>query len=162
MELDKAFQFAVILAWDDLMKASQPRSVRVEYRSKPGISLDNVSVWSSKAWGYHDLVCDYWTSASSAHPSGVCFKNGHGSARLADTLGFIMENQDRFTRPADAGHSGLVLIDPPAGDERIEAASWAKRVVDIPTNAGLQSVNDVLESGAWWPERHLQAQGRSQ
>ncbi len=76
MELDKAFEFAVILAWDDLMKASEPGSVRVEYQGKPGISLDHVSVWSAKAWGYHDLVCDYWTSTSSAHPSGLCFMNG--------------------------------------------------------------------------------------
>jgi len=29
MELDKALQFAVIAAWDDLMKASQPSSVPV-------------------------------------------------------------------------------------------------------------------------------------
>ena len=41
MELDKAFEFAVILAWDDLMKASQARSVRVEYQGKPGTSLDH-------------------------------------------------------------------------------------------------------------------------
>jgi hypothetical protein len=127
MELDKALQFAVITAWDDLMRASQPSSVRVEYQGKPGTALDNVSVWSSKVWGYHDLVCD-WTSASSAHPSGVCFKNGHGSDKLADTLSFIMNNQDRFTRPADAGRNGLVLIDPPAIDERQEAATWMNQV----------------------------------
>ena len=133
MELDKAFEFAVVLAWDDLMKAGQPRSVRVEYQGKPGISLDNVSVWSAKAWGYHDLVCDYWTSASSAHPSGVCFKNGHVSDRLADTLGFIMKNQDQFTRPADAGR-GLVLIDPPAVAERREAATWMNQVRGSDTN----------------------------
>ena len=127
MELDKALQFAVIAAWDDLMKASQPSSVRVEYQGKPGTALDNMSVWSSKVWGYHDLVCD-WTSASSAHPSGVCFKNGHGSDKLADSLSFIMNNQDRFTRPADAGRNGLVLIDPPAIDERQEAATWMNQV----------------------------------
>jgi hypothetical protein len=128
MKLDKTLQFAVILAWDDLMKAGEPSSIRVEYRSKPGIALDNVSVWSSKVWGFHDLVCDYWTRASSAHPSGVCFKNGQNSDKLADSLGFIMKNQDRFTRPADAGGNGLVLIDSPAADERLEAASWMNQV----------------------------------
>ena len=40
MELDKALQLAVIAAWNDLMKASQPSSVRVEYQRKPGTSLD--------------------------------------------------------------------------------------------------------------------------
>ena len=85
MELDKALQLAVIVAWEDLTKSNEARSVRVEYQGKPGTALDNMSVWSSKVWGYHDLVCDYWTSASSAHPSGVCFKNGHGSDKLADS-----------------------------------------------------------------------------
>ena len=129
MELDKALQLAVIAAWDDLMKASQPSSARVEYQGKPGTSLDNVSVWSAKAWGYHDLVCDYWTSASSAHSSGVSFKNGHGSDKLTDTLGFIMKNQHQFTRPADAGRNGLVLIDPPGADERQEAVTWMNQQV---------------------------------
>ncbi|MCI0620684.1 MAG: hypothetical protein L0387_03280 [Acidobacteria bacterium] len=134
MELDKALQFAVILAWEDLMKASQPGSVRVEYRGKPGTSLDNVSVWWAKGWGYHDLVCDYWTGSSSTHPSGACFKNGHGSDKLADTLGFIMKNQDQFRRAADAGRNGLVLIDPPAVDERREAVTWMNQVRGSDTN----------------------------
>ena len=128
MELDKALQFAVILGWEDLTKSNEARSVRVEYQGKPGTALDSVSVWSSKAWGYHDLVCDYWMSSSPAHPSGVCFKNGNGSDRLADSLGFIMNNQDQFTRPADAGRNGLVLIDPPAADERQEAATWMNQI----------------------------------
>jgi hypothetical protein len=51
MELDKVLRFAVILAWDDLMRASEPSPVRVEYQGKSGISLDRVSVWSTKAWG---------------------------------------------------------------------------------------------------------------
>jgi len=128
MELDKVLRFAVILAWDDLMKASEPSSVRVEYQGKSGISLDRVSVWSAKAWGYHDLMCEYWTSASSDHPSGVCFKSGQASDKLAETLGFIMKNQDQFTRPADAGDHGLILIDPPTAEERREAAAWINQV----------------------------------
>ena len=128
MELDKALRFAVILAWDDLMKASEPSSVRVEYQGKSGIFLDRVSVWSAKAWGYHDLVCDYWTSTSSAHPSGLCFKDGQESAKLAETLGFIMKNQDQFTRQADAGDHGLILIDLPSAEERRDAVAWMNQV----------------------------------
>jgi hypothetical protein len=134
MELDKALQFAVIVAWEDLTKADHSRSVRVEYQGKPGTSLDNVSVWSAKAWGYHDLLCDYWTPASSAHPGGACFKNGHRSDKLAESLDFIMRNQNLFTRPADAGRNGLVLIDPPAVDERQQAASWMNQVRGSDTN----------------------------
>jgi hypothetical protein len=134
MELDKALQFAVIAAWEDLTKADQSRPVRVEYQGKPGTSLDNVSVWSAKAWGYHDLLCDYWTSASSAHPGGASFKNGHRSEKLAEGLDFIMRNQNLFTRPADAGRNGLVLIDPPAVDERQQAATWMNQVHGSDTN----------------------------
>ena len=150
MELDKAFQFAVTLAWEDLMKTTQPGAARVEYQCEPGTSLDYLSVWSVRAWGYYDLVCDYWTWASPAHPRGTGFKNGHSSDQLAETLDFIMKNQDQFTRPADACRDGLVLIDPPAGDERTEAATWMRGVQGAATKAGLQSVNDVLEGGAWW------------
>ena len=128
MELDKAFQFAVILAWEDLMKASQPGSARVVYDSKPGTSLDYVSVWSARAWGYYDLVCDYWTWTSSAHPSGIGFRNSHNSDKLAETLDFIMKNQDQFTRPDDACRDGLVLIYPPTEDEKTEAAAWMRLV----------------------------------
>lgn len=128
MELDKALRFAVILAWDDLMKASEPGSIRVEYQGKSGTSLDRVSVWSAKDWGYHDLLCDYWTSASSAHASGLCSKDGYASDKLAETLGFVMKNQHQFTRPADAGDHGLILIDPPTVEERREAAAWMSQV----------------------------------
>jgi hypothetical protein len=134
MELDKAFQFAVILAWDDLTKTTELRSARVEYQCAPGTSLDNVKVWSSKAWGYHDLVCDYWTGISPTHPSGVRFRNGQGSDKLAETLGFIMKNQDQFTRSAEACQVGLVLIDPPAAEERTEAATWMNQVRGSDTN----------------------------
>ena len=128
MELDKALQFAVTVAWDDLMKAGEPRPVRVEYQGRPGMSLDHVSIWSAKAWGYHDLLCDYWTSASSGHPDGASFKNGLSSDKLAEALGVIMKNQDHFRRPLDAGCSGLVLIDPPAPDAREEAVSWINQI----------------------------------
>jgi hypothetical protein len=47
---------------------------------------------------------------------------------LAETLGFIMKNQNRFTRPADAGDHGLILIDPPTVEERRKAADWMSQV----------------------------------
>ncbi len=144
MELDKAFEFAVILAWKDLMKVTEPCSVRVEYRCEPGTSLDNVSVWSVRAGGEQDLVCDYWTRTSSAHPSGVRFRNGRYSDQLAQTLDFIMKNQDQFTRRADACRDGLVLIYPPAGVEHAEAAAWMRKVHGTGTNLGGMADERVL------------------
>jgi hypothetical protein len=37
-----------------------------------------------------------------------------------------MKNQGQFTRPADAGSHGLVLLYPPNANDRAEAASWMK------------------------------------
>jgi len=126
VELDKAFHYAVTLAWDDLMTPIEPRAIRVEYLCEPGSPLDHLSVWSVRAGGYQDLVCDFRASASLADPSGACFGNRHSSDKLAASLGFIMKNQGQFTRPADAGRHGLVLIHAPDADDRGEAAGWMK------------------------------------
>jgi hypothetical protein len=136
MELDKAFRFAVVLAWEDLVKFSKPCSVRVEYLCEPGTALDYLSVWSVRAESEQDLVCDYWTWTSSAHPNGVRFRNGHSSDQLAWMLDLIMKNQDQFTRHADAGRHGLILIYPPAEDARAEAAAWMREVQGDPANVG--------------------------
>jgi hypothetical protein len=137
MELDKAFKYAVILAWEDLAKVARPCSARVEYLCEPGTALDYLSVWSVRAEGEQDLVCDYWTWTSSAHPSGVRFRNGHRSDELTQILDLIMKNQDRFTRPADAGRHGLILIYPPAEDARAEAAAWMREVQGALANIGV-------------------------
>jgi len=145
--IDNAFRFAVIQGWDDLAKVTTPRSVSVEYLCEPGAPLDHASVWLMKAGGYQDLVCECWRWASLAHPSGACFANKHYSNRLAQALGFIMKNQSLFTRPADAGRHGLVLINPPDADDRREAASWM-RVVE-----GLES---EISGGEAPPDDHRQ------
>ena len=145
MELDKAFELAVIFARDDWMKVTQPCSARVEYQREPETSLDYLSVWLVRAGGYQDLVCDYWTRSSSAHPTGVGFRNRHHSDRLAQTLDFVMKNQDQFS-PCLPSWPGS---DRPPEDERAEAATWMRQVHDAP-NFG--------EVGGL--ESHLQTQGR--
>ena len=149
LELDKAFQYAVTLAWEDLKTPIEPRAIRVEYLSEPGSPLDHLSVWSVRAGGYQDLVCDFWSSTSLAHPSGACFGNRHSSDKLAAGLDFIMKNQDRFTRPADAGRHGLVLLYPPDANDRAEASTWMKRAQPLrfevrPEAAHLQEHNATV------------------
>ena len=39
LELDKAFRYAVTLAWQDFMKPIEPRSIRVEYVCESGNSV---------------------------------------------------------------------------------------------------------------------------
>jgi hypothetical protein len=147
-ELDKAFQYVVTLAWEDLMTPIEPRAMRVEYLWEPGSPLDHLSVWSVRAGGYQDLVCDFRASASLTDPaSGACFGNGRSSDKLAATLDFIMKNQGQFTRPADAGRHGLVLIHAPDADDRRQAATWMKAV------RALQGAQDV-EQAVVPPEDH--------
>jgi hypothetical protein len=128
LELDNAFRYAVTLAWGDLMKPIEPRSIRVEYLSEPGTALDHLSVWSVRAGGYQDLVCDFWAFASLAHPSGAGFGDKYYSDALAQALLFVMRNQGQFTRTPDAGCHGLILIHPPDADDRREATTWMKEV----------------------------------
>jgi hypothetical protein len=128
MELDKAFQYAVTLAWEDFTKPVEPLSMRVEYLCAPGSSLDHLSIWSVRAGGYQDLICDYWMSTSSAHSSGAGFGSRPSSDKFAQALDFIMKNQGLFTRTADAGSHGLVLIYPPDADDRTEATARMRAV----------------------------------
>lgn len=123
--VDKAFRYAVILAWEKFERTN-PRAIRVEYLCEPGAALNHLSVWSVRAGGYQDLVFDYQARISSSDQSGACFANGHDPKGLAQTLDFIMQHQHQFTRPADAGRHGLVLIHPPDADDRIEASNWIR------------------------------------
>ena len=124
MEFNKALQLAVIQSWEDILKVHNSCSVRIEYQQEAGVSLDYVSVWSDRPKGYQFLICNYWTTTTSAHARGARFSNEYCSEQLAQSLDFIMENQDQFPRPADASRSGLVLIDPPSAEDRAEAAKW--------------------------------------
>lgn len=136
MGIDKAFQYAVTLAWEDF-KAIKPRSIRVEYLCEPGAVLNHLNVWSVRAGGYQNLVCSY-EEPTSAHPGGTRFANEPYSEGFGQTLDFIMHHQNQFTRPADAGRHGLVLIYPPEADDRIEAAAWFRgvQIVDNETSRG--------------------------
>jgi hypothetical protein len=148
LELDQALKYAVILAWEELTKPTEPRSVRVEYLFEPGTALDHLSVWSVGAAGYQDLVCDYWTWGSLAHPSGARFGSTHYSDKLAQTLVFVMTHQGQFTHPADAGRDGLVQIPPPDAEDRAEAATWMRDVQSLESEEGAREAPEP-------PDDHL-------
>jgi hypothetical protein len=134
MELDKALEFAVVLGWGALKKATDPCSARVEYRSAAGTALDYLSIWSVDGEGKQHMVCDYWTWTSSAHPSGIGFHDNFQSTPLELALDFILMNQDQFTRPADACPEGLALVYPPTGVDLIEATAWMSGAHGAATN----------------------------
>jgi len=142
LELDKAFRYAVILAWQDFAKPTEPRSIQVEYLCEPGSPLDHLSVRSTRSGGYRDLMCDFWTSASLVHPEGAHFEGKCHSDILAQALLFVMRHQGQFARPADAGRHGLVLIHPPDADGRKEAASWMRGIQTLEIEASLDEAHE--------------------
>ena len=142
MELDRAFEFAVILGWKDLSTVASPSFVRIEYEFAPGASLEHLSLWLIKPKGYQDLVFEHWTKASWGYPAGARFANGHASGPLARAVGFILNNQDQFERAADR-LKGRILVYPPNEAEHQEAATWMR---GNPTVATLQEVSSPVAS----------------
>jgi len=143
MKLDKALGFAVILAWDDLKKATDLSSARVEFQSAVGTAVDSLSIWSVDAEGHQSMLCDYWTWTSPAHTSGISFKRTLNSPRLVLALDFILMNQNQFTRPADACPEGLALVYPPTADELTEATTWMAGAHGVSTNVSPAEVEKV-------------------
>ena len=135
MELDRALEFAVVAAWEEVVKPGDISSVHVEYEKQPGCPLASLSVWTIRNRGYGTLVSRYSVTAppdsvsSASDVSRLRFANSYQSELLAECLDFIMRNQGQFTRPADRSIHGLVQIDSPSEEDRRDAASWSQSVV---------------------------------
>jgi hypothetical protein len=130
--IDQALFYAVTMGWEDLA-ANNPRSMNVEYVFDPGKAIDHLRIWAVRDRGYQDLLCSYSTVASQAEQNGARFGNGRFSARLSETLDFIMENQALFTRPADACRNGFVQIRPPSPDDQARALAWTRSLGGLET-----------------------------
>ena len=123
--IEDAFRAAMVRAWDDFSALTAPRAIRVEYLNERGSALDQLTVWLVSTGGYQDRICDY-RAGSAAHEPRVwqCWTRLR-SAKLVGALNFIMRNQERFTRAADASHCGVIVVFPPTDEQRAEAATWA-------------------------------------
>lgn len=130
MELNKALEFAVILAWSDLSKVMTPSVVRVEYESEQGAALDHLRIWLTTLKGNQYLVCEWSPTPNS---TGTRFANGHSSPQLAENLDFIMKTQDHFPRIAEA-RRGLVLVYPADETKYFDAAAWAQGLPGLAAN----------------------------
>jgi len=133
MELDRAFELAVVASWGDLVKPSDTSSVHVEYEKQPNSPLTSLSVWTIKNRGYGTLVCRYSAAPPnsptlSSEVPGAHFANAYHSKKLVEDLDFIMRNQGQFTRPIDRSVHGLVQIDCPSTEDRSEAAAWSHSI----------------------------------
>lgn len=129
--IDAAFRYAVIVAWNDLMKPGQANAIHVKYPCEEGKPVSRVFVWTEKPGGYEDLICEGWAQATSEHPAGTCFEPGHGSVALAQALDFILGNQQGFEHRCEFGTDGLVQVYAPSGDERKEALDWFRTIQGV-------------------------------
>lgn len=68
MELKQAF--AVILGWDDLKKATNPSSARVEFQNAVGTAVDYLSVWSVDAEGHQSMLATIGPGPPLPTPAG--------------------------------------------------------------------------------------------
>lgn len=143
MDLNKAFQYAVVLAWDSLLEGNPTPLIRVEYQRQPGLLLDCVTIWADKGRGYRDLVCRYWTAESAMHAGGMSFGNNYASPSLAKTVAFIMMDQDRFTPGPEIFGHGQIFIYQPSQNDRTEADVWLETF----PGASLSSVESSSRMG---------------
>ena len=134
----------MILGWDDLKKAGDMASARVEFQSAAGATVDYLSVWSVDEEGRQSMLCDYWTWTGPAHASGISFKKDFSSPRLGLALDFILMNQNQFTRPADACPEGLALVYPPTADDINEATIWMAGARGALRNASPAEIEKVV------------------
>ena len=108
--LEQILESAVVASWQDLMNGAQPGLIHIEYDLTAGGNVDDLRIWSSIARGHWLLVCEYGTSASKSHSSGVRFDNGYHSESLAHTLEFVIQHQNAFALPPNLGRPGLLQI----------------------------------------------------
>jgi hypothetical protein len=122
--VERILECAVILSWNDLVRAVSPRSVHVEYQMDDDHSLEYLKVWSSPTRGHWDLVCEYWMAASSQHAAGLHFSNAYRSDRLGDILKLAMRQQDTSLCLPDTYRDGVVQVYPPTQLEIDAATEW--------------------------------------
>jgi hypothetical protein len=124
MDFEKALEFAVISAWDDLVKPAEKNSIHIEYANVDGIPVASLQVWATYR-GYGNRVCDYSTGPTNGSKlKGTQFSNSYASQTLAEALDLIMLNQKQFSRPAGRGVNGLVQVSVPSKEGRASAAEW--------------------------------------
>jgi hypothetical protein len=120
---DRTLEAAVIVNWADLMRGTQTGLVHIEYGFAPSGTVDYLKVWSSITRGHWLLACEYWMSESTFHAAGIRYDNGYQSQGLANTLDSVMQNQNLFTLPPNAGRQGLLQISTPSQEESTAAAT---------------------------------------
>ena len=132
MDLDRALELAVVASWDELVDPGEACSIHVEYVNLSELPVNSLEVWKIKNRGYGTLVCRYSTGSnllvSRLEVPAMHFANSYGSQTLADSLDFILRNQQQLSRPSDRSIHGLVRVDLPLEKDRESAEIWSREV----------------------------------
>lgn len=133
MELDRAFELAVMSSWDELVKKAEPSSIHVEYENITGLPVTVVEVWTIRQRGYGTLAFRYTSpetlsSVPHAEVAEMQFSNSYRSDILANSLDFIMRNQTSFTRSPDHSIHGFIQIETPNELDREKAGLWLSSI----------------------------------
>ena len=128
--LEQILDSAIVVSWADLMRGTEVGLIHLEYGFAPGGTLDYLKVWSSLTPGHWLLACEYWTSASTFHDTGVHFDNGYQSEGLAHILELVMQRQNAFALPPNLGRQGLLQILTPTEEESTAAAASVNEAFD--------------------------------
>jgi hypothetical protein len=113
--LEQILESAIVASWKDLTNGVHPGLLHIEYNFAPGGTLDDLRIWSSITRGHWLLVCEYWTSASNSHSSGVRFETGYHSEGLAHILEFVMQTPERFCASPKLRPTGITPDSAPLG-----------------------------------------------
>ena len=135
---DRTLEAAVIANWADLMRGILTGLVHIEYGFAPSGTVDYLKVWSSITRGHWLLACEYWMSESTFHAASIRYDNGYESQSLAHNLDSLMQNQNLFTLPPNAGRQGLLQIPTPTQDESAAAATALNQVLDYSQSTDAQ------------------------
>jgi hypothetical protein len=132
--LDQTLEAAVVVAWDDLVKASKLGLVHIRYSFAADLSLADLEVWVSEIRGHWMLVCRY-PGTSAVERGNLTFSNGYRSDLLAQFLDFVIGHQDAFARAPLLERDSLIQVQVPSEDEKARALKLmneAQSLGDVP------------------------------
>ncbi|MFP5229088.1 MAG: hypothetical protein ACLGXA_15845 [Acidobacteriota bacterium] len=131
--LDRALEFAVIQAWDELMPRPATGLIHIEYETGSDGSLDFFKVWASMVRGNWSLVCEFWLRPLWFHATGLSFSNDYHSSGFAEALKRVARRQDRFAKLPN--RKGLIQVSPPTHEERRQARRWLSMAQRLSSNS---------------------------
>lgn len=112
--LGRMLECAVILHWQDIVRAQDHAAIHIECGAGTGSQLAYLKLWSCTTRGAWDLVCEYHVTEP---PSTTHFFGRFSSPALAEALDDLMRRQRSFQSTYPAGSTGLVQVSSPTAQD---------------------------------------------